>query len=434
MKILTISLKIRALQEVDFKLLFFFVAVLQGNILIKFVALFISLLFNYKFIRGSLTNRLQLFYLSLFSLSIIYGITYLFFAPNSYLIPLLITLLSWLICIYSLLIIYGTIKKSSVGRIKGTLTAFFFICIGTVAVQYLSAVYLYKHINPFAISPAAGDHFTSIFSNSSVNMIIMSFFLVYFVFHRKLAFALIAFISMLMTGYMAGITLFIFALLALSFLSPKVSLGKKLGFIILTLVCVVLFMIFSPQNYNYASGYIERIVRLEKDVPFKILSFAETIEYNSSSVSSFLFGAGPGNFSSRAAFTVSGTYVNWYPESLIYTSKAFEANHLALWTYDFNNPWDNKNNTANQPFSFYNQLLGEYGLLGLMLFLSFYLGFFFRNRKRLAYSKYLLFPLLGYFVLDYWHEYFSVVIFFEALVLLDIKESEKNGVTSNLTN
>jgi hypothetical protein len=426
MKSLTIPLKFKVLQEVDFNLLFFFVAILQGNILIKLVALFISLLLNYKLVRSGLTNRLQLFYLSLFFLSIIYGIAYSFFAPRNYLISLSVTLLSWLICIYSLLVVYSIIKRSSVERIKNTLETFFFICICMLVIQYFHTVYFYKHLNPFSVSPAAGDHFTSIFSNSSVNMIVMSFFLVYFAYQRKMTLALMAFISMLMTGYMAGITIFVFALLALSFLSPKISLGKKISFILLTLACGLLFILFSPQNYNYAAGYIERIVRFEKDVPFKILSFAETIKYNFSSVSSLLFGAGPGNFSSRAAFTVSGTYVNWYSESLTYTSKAFEANHLALWTYDFNNPWDNRNNTANQPFSFYNQLLGEYGFLGLITFLFFYIGFFIKNKSKLRYSKYLLFPLLGYFVLDYWHEYFSVIILFETLVLLDMKENEAN--------
>ena len=228
---------------------------------------------------------------------------------------------------------------------------------------------------------------------------------------------------MLMTGYMAGIALLIFSLLVMSFLSTKVSMQKKLTFISLTFFCIFLFLIFSPQNYNYAANYIKRIIRFEKDVPFKILSFGETLKYSTSSIPSFLFGAGPGNFSSRAAFTVSGTYVNWYPEDLIYISEAFESHHLALWTYDFNNPWDNKNNTANQPFSFYNQLIGEYGFTGLLFFLSFYIWFFIKNRKRLTFSKYLLYPLLGYFVLDYWHEYFSVIILFETFVLSDIKES-----------
>ena len=80
-------------------------------------------------------------------------------------------------------------------------------------------------------------------------------------------------------------------------------------------------------------------------MPFKIKSFRETFEYSTSSLKSFVFGAGAGNFSSRSAFISSGDYVNWYPAFLTYAHNDFQENHLALWNYDFRNPWDNNNNT-----------------------------------------------------------------------------------------
>jgi len=58
-----------------------------------------------------------------------------------------------------------------------------------------------------------------------------------------------------------------------------------------------------------------------------------------------------------------------------------------------------------------------------LLFLFFYLGYFTRRAKKIAYSLPLILVTLGAFVMDYWYEQLSIVIIFELLLLLDIKET-----------
>jgi ABC-type multidrug transport system fused ATPase/permease subunit len=276
-------------------------------------------------------------------------------------------------------------------------------------------------INPYGISPAAGDKMKSIYSNSSANMIIMSFFLLSYIFRGQWFFAIASLICLLLCTYMSGLVIFLVGILFSVLFFSEIKRKFKTYFVALLILSLFVFSSVSPSNVNYAEGYINRIIENDDKVPFKINSFRQTIDYYFSSFKSFFIGAGGGNFSSRVAFIGSGDYVNWFPERLSYASDEFNKNHLSIWNHDFNNKWDDKNNTANQPFSFYNQIMGEYGLVGIFIFLFFYLGYIMKNWNILTYSKFATICLLGYFLLDYWFEYFSVMIIFELLLMLDIK-------------
>ena len=76
----------------------------------------------------------------------------------------------------------------------------------------------------------------------------------------------------------------------------------------------------------------------------------------------------------------------------------------------------------------YNQILGEYGLTGALLFAVFYLGYFLKHLRRLSYGRFMLIALMGFFLMDYWFESFSLVVIFELFLLLNMKE----GVSSTL--
>jgi len=78
---------------------------------------------------------------------------------------------------------------------------------------------------------------------------------------------------------------------------------------------------------------------------------------------------------------------------------------------------------VNSPNSTYDQLLSEYGLAGLLSFAFFYIAYFVAKLKRHSTAIPLIIFMLGVFFIEYWFEYLSVVIFFELLLLLNIKET-----------
>ena len=99
----------------------------------------------------------------------------------------------------------------------------------------------------------------------------------------------------------------------------------------------------------------------------------------------------------------------------------FLSNHLDLYLYYFSKA-DGLHSIINNPSSVYDQLLGEYGLSGLLSFFIFYIGFFLRKIRRLTYGIPLILFLLAIFFIDYWFEQLSIVVFFELLLFLNIKE------------
>lgn len=330
-------------------------------------------------------------------------------------------LVFWIISLIIIVQINYFITSKHINVIKNTINIYFVVCIVFILFQYIFLSIEYSNINPYSVSAAAGDFMMAIFANSSVSMIIMSFFLVFYIFTKQWIYAIVALAALLMATYMSGTVLFLASVLICVFLFSKIKMRFKLYFVTLTLLSFMVFAVVSPSNVDYAMGYITRTLDKGEKTPYKLHSFAETIDYNLSSFKNFVFGAGGGNFSSRVAFITSGDYVNWYPEKMNYVSPDFKKYHLGIWNHDFNNKWDDRNNTANQPFSFYNQIIGEYGMIGIILFLTLYLGYMFRKWKILSYSKFMLFALLGYFLLDYWYEYFSVIVIFEILLILDAK-------------
>jgi len=159
-----------------------------------------------------------------------------------------------------------------------------------------------------------------------------------------------------------------------------------------------------------------------KSKPGKLISFAQTYFFLKMNVRHLLFGAGIGNFSSKLAFRVSGSGVTGtYPKKFQYVSPEFRYNHLK--TYQFYANQDaSRHSVLNFPFSVYNQISGEYGILGIGLFAFGYLWYFVSRFRRLSYGRYMLCALLAFFLMEYWFELFTLVILFELFLLLNIKE------------
>ena len=405
--------------------LIFLIFFVQKIIILKLLGIFI-IYFFYPFILKNKNEFTLKFYLGILLLSILNG--FLYIDKHGYYVAFFLSILFWILCYLSTKQVYYFVKNSTSNDVATIVHLFFFINVIFGLVSYLKAIKHYHHIFPFMIHNGAGDFIKSIYSNSSIAMIIFSFFTIYFFAHKKFNFSVIAFFMLLLTTYMSGIVIFLGSIIVYSFTSVNLSLLKRLFlFIVFPFCAVIIIKTFVPTNYEYVISYLNPI-----NTPRKIISFFQTLNYLNESVQNFLIGAGPGNFSSRVAFTISGNYVSWFPHEFKYISKDFLTNHLSLWNPTILAKGYN-DGTANQPFSIFNQLLGEYGIVGMLLFLYYYFISLFKKTKN-AFGIYLMFLFLAYGILDYWFEYFSVVPIFELIFLsISSKIYSPNISNSNIT-
>jgi len=79
---------------------------------------------------------------------------------------------------------------------------------------------------------------------------------------------------------------------------------------------------------------------------------------------------------------------------------------------------------TNSPNSTFDQLLAEYGLLGLIAFVITYLTFFLKQYRVITYGLPILLLMVGGFFVEYWFEQLSVIVLFELLLCLDSKEHD----------
>ena len=165
-------------------------------------------------------------------------------------------------------------------------------------------------------------------------------------------------------------------------------------------------------------------------LPGKAIGTMQTISFLGSHPLKLVTGDGIGNFSSKLAFRVSGLgFAGGYPQKFAYTSPDFLRNHLDLYL-DFFSKKTDFHSLTNNPGSVYDQLLAEYGLIGVFCFITWYLGYFLKHYKKLSYGIPILVILLAVFAIDYWFEQLSVLLFFELLLLLDIKENTSKYQTA----
>lgn len=161
-----------------------------------------------------------------------------------------------------------------------------------------------------------------------------------------------------------------------------------------------------------------------EDIPGKITAMRQSLHYLLEHPVEIPLGHGMGKFSSKLAFKSSGlSFAGGYPARFVHVDTAFRQNHLDLYSYFFSRH-PQFHSVVNSPNSVYDQMTGEYGLTGLAAFGLFYLGFFVKRYRKLSYGLPLLLMMASFFFIDYWFEQLSVVIIFELLVFLNLKERE----------
>ena len=177
------------------------------------------------------------------------------------------------------------------------------------------------------------------------------------------------------------------------------------------------------QLISYMKQHLhEPAASYEEAVPGKILAYKQSISFLKDHPAKIIAGTGAGNFSSKLAFRATGLKMaGGFPAPLDYCNTAFLNNHLQLYAHYFSSKTD-YHSIIHNPDSVYDQLLTEYGLLGLLAFSVYYIGFFLRPGKKLSYGLPLLLMLLAFFMVNYWFEQLSVVVLFELMLFINIKE------------
>ncbi len=182
----------------------------------------------------------------------------------------------------------------------------------------------------------------------------------------------------------------------------------------------------------YGIKYEKTPLALDGGSLIKIYTHKQTLYYLFERKRNLPFGAGMGNFSSKQAIKSTGLGMQGdYPTKYIYISDDFLLYHLYSLAYVFSLPIG-EHSIINMPNSIYNQVAGEYGLIGILCFLLFYIGYILKHFKSLKATRYITPIFLLFLGLDYWFEMLTITAIFELFVLMDIHyEQDEHIAQSN---
>ncbi|HTF27208.1 MAG TPA: hypothetical protein VK625_00110 [Flavitalea sp.] len=161
--------------------------------------------------------------------------------------------------------------------------------------------------------------------------------------------------------------------------------------------------------------------------PGKLLAAKQIIYFLKQHPDKIISGNGTGNFSSKLALRATSLgFAGGYPKEFAYTHPDFKENHLAVYLSFFSDQ-AKLHSVLNSPNSVYFQLIGEYGLAGILSFIFLYIWFFLRHRNDSGFVFPMLLILLFYFSFDYWFEQLSIVPIFELLIFINRKKYALEG-------
>lgn len=261
----------------------------------------------------------------------------------------------------------------------------------------------FQTFNPFTLSAGAGDSFVgTTFDEGIGNQVAVKVSLVallffpYWIRHKGLKNTMI--LVLLVMGWLlpsAIYTLFIglmviflyyfiekiiFAINTLR-LSIKIFIAVTVG-----TLSIVAFMLLQPSNISYVKVLIDRGYRtlFDENVPNpigKIVYYKETFtSLLKDYPQTIIIGVGPGNYSSRSAWMVSGAYLMNQPSYIPVTPSKVALDYtLTFWRKEFiTKDFPDASSITYQPFSSWVSVFSEFGIFGLMVFMSI---FFFLNKK-----------------------------------------------------
>jgi hypothetical protein len=395
-------------------------------------------------------------------------VQYLFIGDftKEYLLFFSIGLSYWLFSALAFALILFRVKSSNTERNHCTLSSFFWLNMCVTLFQLLLTMIHSGSLNPFALwdnpeyGNSTGDHLKGIFlAPCYINFMANSFFALYFFTKRKLFYSVIAVVILCLTSSNFAIIFFLPVYLIVTGFS---RIPKAKTALFASLVFVGLFYGFiSRANFYYMMESIFKIehhydqenigkvdstvstnnvvsknedIEYFKDQKGKIIAVNQTVDFVTKDWRHFLFGSGLGNFSSLLAKRQSDIQIEkksrLFQKLPLRVAPSYRDNHYTIEKHLFNMSSD-WHSIQQLPSSFFNQIVGEYGIIGTIAFLFFYIGYILKKTK----FNVAFFPiacLMGYYLLfDYLFEYLSIVILFELFFMVMVLEAPQKEEMNN---
>lgn len=462
------------LRQVDWVLLVLMVGITQNRFFALKIAAVVAALFLTPCLRAMRNGGLHFFYLAMAGWTAIQYVIIVQDYSASYTIVALYALVQWIMMAIIAAMLLAKTREAGIQ----TLNLYFWITAGLSLINLAGVLFHAGTLNPYEAAPepvfgmSSGDHITGLYgfhlwtpalgNYSNVNASILALFVLFYFYHRQWWKCGLAFFLML-TASSNAITLATLAMLAILVILVRSRAHFSGGFAVL-LLTAVFYVFVTPKNLRYLEGELAKRFGIEfRSAPGassrpltqrdwelspteissragpldfdvnkttgKAHSFRQTGTYLLSSPLRFIGGAGAGRFSSLLALTAASK-----PEErgrifrpLDFESAEYRKNHGKTVAAIKRLP-PGYHTVSQMPYSWYNQICGEYGLLGLLLFLALYVGWCVRRAGRGA-GVVLLPMLLLLAVADYTFEAFCIVPVFEWLIFLNKPlESQKETI------
>jgi hypothetical protein len=255
----------------------------------------------------------------------------------------------------------------------------------------------FKSLNPFAMGGGAGDLFVGttldpgIGNQVAVKLGLVTLLFIPFWFQKRnmkntiiltvlcLGWILTSAIYTLLLGLLVIGYHFIFKPILFSFSSLRLS--KSVFYAtILGIISMFAFFLIQPENISYISGTLSQAYSTltENELQStgrKVAFYRKTlIELPAEYPSTLLIGTGPGNYSSRSAWLVSGEYLAHQPWYIPVTPTPLAKEYtMSLWSNKLiTEEYVDAGSLANQPFSSWFSVFAEVGILGLIPFAAIF--------------------------------------------------------------
>jgi hypothetical protein len=453
----------------NIKILMILCLVAQQSLLVKIPGLILLVLISAPSIYKIQIKKIPLFYTIIPTLEVL---KFFFLDPEfskGHLALFLVGITYWIFSVMVSFIIFETVNKNELLPVENSLKIFVLINlifslfqIGKIALhEGVINPYNTGHEHPYGIS--SGDWVNGILGGVHIiNAFISVMLVLYFMYRRNVGFSVLALIPILLCGSNYA-TICLILCIALFFTLQKLNSKYFSNGLLLSILILLFYGFVAPMNATYAITKISSVLgikpvsneqrliiqsiespiaRKDSIIPIqdskmktydfskesgKTTAYSQTRNFLRNKPEHLLFGAGMGRFSSRLAFDFSGStkhmiYSKFLPK---YSSPTFDENHRSI--FDFlNTTHVIFHSESNKPSSTYNQLLGEYGLIGFVCFIIFYLLYFLKRISYKSYALPLIALLLFAFNLDYYIESINILLFFELLMYLDIKNKQTN--------
>lgn len=238
---------------------------------------------------------------------------------------------------------------------------------------------------------------------------------------KDLIYISISIIISIFTGSIALLILFLLSYIVITIILKK---GKgKVSKIVLSISAIAVFICVTPnwikeyiinlRDYNYLVSHISKIESYETTfitIPKEDKMF-------------LLFGNGIGNYSSRAALTCTGEYINGYSkffnESMSKYTKTYIYPNLM-------NVMKNKLGSMDTAYSSIITIQGELGIIGILFFIVYWMKLFISNKEEVS-RTFLLFFILSCFIENYLEFAKVICVVFFLYFIVENEEKEKKN-------